>query len=134
MAVSGATIAASSLALALLLPLPAICVVAFGVGVAVEMMSVIWTVTMATRIPSDMLARVSAYDALGSSMGMPAGALVAGPIAAVIGVSATQYGAAAITLIASALALIPREIRQGRSVIVPDTVPADLGDLVAVEG
>jgi MFS family permease len=136
-AVSGAAIAASSLALALLLPLPAICVVAFGVGVAVEMMSVIWTVTMATRIPSDMLARVSAYDALGSSMGMPAGALAAGPIAAVIGVSATQYGAAAITLIASALALIPREIRQARSVTVPDTVPVDLedpADLVSVEG
>jgi MFS family permease len=133
---SGALIALSSLALAMLLPLPAICVTAFGVGVAVEMMSVIWTVTMATKIPSDMLARVSAYDALGSSMGMPAGALAAGPIAAVIGVSATQYGAAAITLIASALALIPREIRQARSapatelVQVPDTVPADL-DLVA---
>ena len=59
------------------------------------------------------------------------------PIAAVIGVSATQYGAAAITLIASALALIPREIRQARSVTVPDTVPVDLedpADLVAAVG
>ncbi|HUC57007.1 MAG TPA: MFS transporter [Streptosporangiaceae bacterium] len=122
---SGAVIALSSLALAMLLPLPAICVTAFGVGVAVEMMSVIWTVTMATRIPADMLARVSAYDALGSSMGMPAGALVAGPIAAVIGVSATQYGAAAITLLASALALIPRDIRQARSGLAGVKMPAE---------
>jgi predicted MFS family arabinose efflux permease len=114
-ALSGGAIAVSSLSLAMLLPLPAICVAAFGLGVAIELMSVIWTVTMATKIPSDMLARVSAYDALGSSMGMPAGALAAGPIAALIGVSATQYGAAAITLIASGLALIPREVRQMRS-------------------
>ncbi len=138
---SGAAIAAASLALAMLLPLPLICAAAFGIGVAVEMMSVIWTVTMATRIPSDMLARVSAYDALGSSMGMPAGALAAGPIAAVIGVSATQYGAAAITLVASALTLIPREIRQARwqpaRVAGPEdaaeTLPAELS-LVAAEG
>ncbi len=112
---SGAAIAVSSLTLAMLLPLPLVCIGAFGLGVAIEMMAVIWTVTMATRIPADKLARVSAYDALGSSMGMPAGALIAGPIAALIGVSATQYGAVVITLIASALALIPREIRHARS-------------------
>jgi hypothetical protein len=73
-------------------------------------MSVVWTVTMAANIPADKLARVSGYDGLGSMMGMPVGALVAGPLATRIGVSATQYGAAAITLIASALALIPRDI------------------------
>jgi len=111
----GAVIALSLLSLALLLPLAVICVISFGIGVTLEAMMVVWTVTMAVNIPSDMLARVSAYDALGSSMGMPAGALVAGPIAALAGVSATQYGAAAIILIASALALIPREIRVMRS-------------------
>lgn len=113
---SGGSIAVSSLSLALLLPLPVICVAAFCLGVGIEMMSVVWTVTMAVKIPSDMLARVSAYDALGSSMGMPAGALVAGPIAAIAGVSATQFGAAGITLVASALALIPREVRKTRAI------------------
>ncbi len=144
---SGAAIALSSLSLAMLLPLPVICVIAFGLGMAIEMMMVVWTVTMAVKIPSDMLARVSAYDALGSSMGMPAGALVAGPIAAVIGVSATQYGAAAVTLIASALTLIPRDVRRTRSVqpapqpespkqpLRPEPVPAELElqDLAAAE-
>ncbi len=114
---SGAMIAISSLSLALLLPLPVICVAAFALGVGIEAMSVVWTVTMAVKIPSDMLARVSAYDALGSSMGMPAGALAAGPIAAVVGVSATQFGAAGITLLASALALIPRDVRQTRAIL-----------------
>lgn len=112
---SGAVISISSLSLAMLLPLPVICLAAFCIGVTIEAMMVIWTVTMATKIRPGMLARVSAYDALGSTMGMPAGALVAGPIAGVVGVSATQYGAAALILIASALALIPREVRKTRS-------------------
>ena len=111
----GASVAISPLALAMLLPLAAILAAAFALGVAIEMMMVVWTVTMATKIPSDKLARVSAYDALGSSMGMPAGALVAGPIAAAVGVSVTQYGAAAAILIASALALIPRDVWRTRS-------------------
>lgn len=108
---SGAAVSVSSLSLAMLLPLPVICLAAFAIGVTIEAMMVIWTVTMATKIRPGMLARVSAYDALGSTMGMPAGALVVGPIAGLLGVSLTQYGAAVLILIASALALIPRDVR-----------------------
>lgn len=111
----GGAIAVAPLSLAMLLPLPVILLTSFGLGTASELMMVVWTVTMATKIPPDKLARVSAYDALGSVMGMPVGALVAGPIAAVIGVSATQYGAAGCILVASALALIPRDVRTTRS-------------------
>jgi MFS family permease len=114
-ALIGAALGIPSLSLALLLPLPVICLTSFGLGVGSELMMVVWNVTMATKIPSDKLARVSAYDALGSVMGMPAGALAAGPIAATIGVPATQFGAAAITLLAGALALIPRDVRRLRS-------------------
>jgi len=74
-----------------------------------------WTVEMTTRIPPGMLARVSSYDALGSMSAMPLGALLAGPLAAAIGVSTTQFAAAAVIVIASALALIPREIWTIRS-------------------
>jgi hypothetical protein len=73
-------------------------------------MMVQWTVQMATRIPSDKLARVSSYDALGSMAAMPLGALLAGPLAAAIGVSTTQFAAAAVIVVASAVTLIPREI------------------------
>ncbi len=111
----GAAVALSPLSLAMLLPLWLICAIAFVLGVAIEWMSVVWTVTMAARIPTDKLARVSAYDGLGTTMGMPVGALVAGPLAARIGVSAAQYGAAAITLIASLLTLIPRDVRSMRA-------------------
>ncbi|MHB1432154.1 MAG: MFS transporter, partial [Streptosporangiaceae bacterium] len=114
-ALSGGAIAVAPLSLAMLLPLPVILLASFGLGIAIEMMSVIWNVTMTTKIPADKLARVSAYDGLGSMMGMPVGALVAGPIAAAIGVSATQYGAALVTLLAAALVLTSREVRTTRA-------------------
>jgi MFS family permease len=108
--VTGGTMALPPLALALVLPLPAICFVAFSIGALAEVMMVQWTVQMATRIPADKLARVSSYDALGSMAAMPIGALAAGPLAAGIGVSATQFASAAVIVVASALTLIPRDI------------------------
>ncbi len=112
---TGAAIAISPVSLALVLPLPVVCVTSFGIGVLVEMMMVQWTVAMARKIPPGMLARVSSYDVLGSVMAMPIGALVAGPLAAAIGVSAAQYAAAGSIVIASALALIPHDVRHIRN-------------------
>jgi len=111
----GGAIALSPLSLAMLWPLPAICLASFSLGIIMEMMMVQWTVALARKIPPEKLARVSAYDGLGSVMAMPVGALVAGPIAAAVGVPATQYGAAALIIVASALALIPRDVRRMRS-------------------
>jgi MFS family permease len=107
----GAAIAIGPFALAMLWPLPLVCLASFGLGVAVEIMMVQWTVAMARNVRPDMLARVSSYDLLGSVMAMPVGALIAGPLAAAVGVSATQYGAAALIIVASALALVPRDVR-----------------------
>ncbi len=111
----GASIALAPLALAMLWPLPVICASSFFLGIALEIMMVQWTVAMARNIPPARLARVSSYDALGSVMAMPIGAVIAGPIAAWAGVSATQYGAAALIVLASLLALIPRDIRTFRA-------------------
>jgi MFS family permease len=111
----GASIAISPLSLAMLWPLPVICVSSFALGIAMEIMMVQWTVALARNIPPDKLARVSSYDAFGSVMAMPVGAVVAGPIAAVAGVSATQFGAAALIVVASLLALLPRDIRTLRA-------------------
>jgi predicted MFS family arabinose efflux permease len=112
---AGGAVAISPLSLAMVLPLPAICVASFGLGVFIEMMMVQWTVTMARNIPPDKLARVSSYDVLGSVMAMPAGALIAGPLGAAIGISSAQYAAAAAIVVVSALALIPRDVRAMRS-------------------
>jgi predicted MFS family arabinose efflux permease len=111
---TGAAVAISPLSLAMVLPLPAVCLASFGLGVFVEMMMVQWTVALARNIPPDKLARVSSYDVLGSVMAMPAGALIAGPLGAAIGISAAQYAAAAAIIVASALALIPRDVRAMR--------------------
>lgn len=112
---AGGAIAISPLSLAMVLPLPAVCAASFALGVFIEMMMVQWTVTMARNIPPGMLARVSSYDVLGSVMAMPAGALIAGPLGTAIGISRAQYGAAAVIVVASALALIPRDIRTIRN-------------------
>ena len=74
---SGAAIAISPLSLAMVLPLAAVCAASFGLGVFIEMMMVVWTVTMARNITPAKLARVSSYDVLGSVMTMPIGALIA---------------------------------------------------------
>jgi predicted MFS family arabinose efflux permease len=113
--ITGAAVAISPISLAMVLPLAAVCAASFGLGVFVEMMMVQWTVAMARNIPSDKLARVSSYDVLGSVMAMPAGALIAGPLGTAIGISHAQYAAAAVIVLASALALIPRDIRTIRS-------------------
>jgi MFS family permease len=120
----GGVIALTPLSLAMLWPLPLICLTSFGVGAATEIMMVVWTVTMAQKIRPGALARVSGYDALGSMMATPAGALVAGPAATAIGVGKTQYGAAALIVGVSALALIPRDVRRTRAQRGTDEVPA----------
>jgi predicted MFS family arabinose efflux permease len=97
-----------------------VCVASFGLGVTMEIMMVQWTVALARNIPPGKLARVSSYDLLGSVMAMPVGALIAGPLAAAAGVSATQYGAAALIIVASALALVPRDVRGMRAGQVPE--------------
>jgi MFS family permease len=111
----GATIAISPLALAMLWPLPLICAASFLLGIALECMMIVWMVALARNIPPDKLARVSSYDAFGSVMAMPIGAVIAGPIAAWAGVAATQYGAAALIVLVSLFALIPRDIRRLRA-------------------
>lgn len=112
---TGGAIAISPLSLGFVLPLAVVCLASFCLGVLIEMMMVVWTVTMARAIAPDKLARVSSYDILGSSVAMPAGALIAGPIATAIGVPAAQFGAAAVIIAVSALCLIPRDIRTIRS-------------------
>jgi predicted MFS family arabinose efflux permease len=127
--VIGGAIALSPISLAGPWPLPVVCLASLCLGVTMEIMMVQWTVALARNIPPRILARVSSYDALGSVMAMPVGAIVAGPIAATVGVSATQYGAAALIVVASLLALIPREIRQMRA---RDVVPGD--DVLSIDG
>lgn len=112
---AGAVMACAPLSLALVLPLPAVCAATFVLGTATEIMMVLWMVALARMIPPGKLARVSSYDALGSMMAMPLGALAVGPAASAVGVRGTQLGAAGLIVAVSLLCLIPRDIRGLRS-------------------
>jgi MFS family permease len=132
--VIGATIALPPLALAMLWPVWLICVASLGVGIAIETMMVQWNVVMARYIPADKLARVSAYDVLGSVMSMPIGALLAGPIASAIGVSATQYAAVVVILAASGLTLLSRDIRTRHADDTPTATAVTVLSVPSMDG
>ena len=66
---------------------------------------------MQQEIPADKLSRVYSYDALGSIGLVPVGYALAGPIADVIGVRATLWGAAAIGVAVTLAVLLVRDVR-----------------------
>jgi len=89
-------------------------------GVSGEVLAVSWNVSLARFIQPDRLARVSAYDGLGSTIAMPLGALAAGPLAAHVGVARAQYAAALTTFGCVALTLLLKEIWTMRMSDAPD--------------
>jgi MFS family permease len=79
-------------------------------GIATEFLVVVWNVSLARFIRPDRLARVSAYDGLGSTLAMPLGALAAGPLAAHLGVAGAEYAAGAVTVGAALLTLLLKNV------------------------
>ena len=93
--------------LALAVPLPAViigltCVVAFA-GLA--FLNEVWEAVMQQLIPAAVLSRVTSYDYLISSIAMPVGYALSGPVAQRFGISTTLV-AAAIVLAAPSLASV----------------------------
>src|SRR5262245_19223264 len=102
--IAAAPIILQPLAVGLHLPvtvLVAIAVVA-GIGIAVHL--ALWFTTFQRNVPAEALSRVRSYDALGSFVLMPLGSAIAGPVAALVGVTATLIGTSAIA--AACLAVI----------------------------
>lgn len=82
-----------------LLPSTALLMAAFFVaGVGFGLFGVVWAQSLQTHIPPEKLARVYAYDALGSFVVIPIGELAAGPLA-------MHYGNSRVLLV-SALAVV----------------------------
>ena len=99
------------LALAGPLPLPAVIGLAAMAGLGIEIFGIMWDTTMQQEIPQEKLSRVYSYDALGSFVLIPLGYAVAGPVSEAIGTRATILGAAAISLTATLLVLLVRDVR-----------------------
>jgi MFS family permease len=89
-------------------------------GISVEFLVVCWNVALARFIRPDRLARVSAYDGLGSTLAMPIGALAAGPLAAHLGVAHAEYVAGVVTVIAIGLTLLLKDVWTMRMSDAPD--------------
>jgi MFS family permease len=84
---------------------------AFVVGVAIDILVVMWDTTMQREIPQEALSRVSSYDALGTLMLGPVGLVLAGPSVGLIGADKALLISAAVTTLASAVALCSPGVR-----------------------
>ena len=86
-------------------PLAGICALQFVAGIGVTTFFTLWEVTLQEHIPGDSLSRVSSFDYLSSTILMPIGTAVVGPIATGVGTHATLVAMSAIG-IACALAFL----------------------------
>jgi MFS family permease len=90
---------------ALLLPAAALA------GLAVQLFIVVWDTALQDHIPPQALSRVAAYDAFGSTILLPVGLAVMGPLAAWIGVGGALVVGAAGVVVPTLAALCVREVR-----------------------
>jgi len=106
---------APALLLGLSWPLWTVIAAAFVMGIAFDLFGVLWMTTMQHEVPTESLARVASYDALGSLMLGPLGLLLAGPATAVFGVHTALIACGVISLVTTAFALTFPEVRQLRA-------------------
>jgi len=103
---------AEALALGLGAPVAVVGAAAAATGVAMGLSFVIFQTTMQTTVPAAVLARVSAFDLLGSELAQPVGYALAGPIGVAVGLHRFLTASAAIALIAVAALALPPSLRE----------------------
>lgn len=86
---------------------PAMAVSGAGIG----MFAVWWETALAQRVPPQLLSRVSAWDWMGSLALLPAGYLLAGPVAQALGAVEVLIGGGLLGLLACAAGLLPYSTR-----------------------
>jgi predicted MFS family arabinose efflux permease len=104
--------------LALQAPWQVIAVAAIFTGLGIELFSVFWDLSLQGHVPNALLSRVSAWDAIGSLVLMPAAYAVVGPASEVFGITATLWACAAIAAVALVAQLASRDVRE-----LPHPVP-----------
>ena len=117
LAISMVLIAFSSLwdfAIALELPIIFPIIGALFSGFAIEIFMVNWNTSMQKHIPEKSFSRVASYDAFGSYGIAPLGIVIAGPIAATIGISNALWWTGGITCVAAVLSLLVKSVRDLR--------------------
>jgi MFS family permease len=89
--------------LALHLPVAALVAISTAAGIGLAPHLALWFTVFQQEVPEEARSRVSSYDALGSFVLMPVGSAIAGPVAALVGVSATLLGSFAIDVVCFAI-------------------------------
>ena len=80
----------------------------FAAGVTFGLFGVSWAHSLQMQIPQEKLARVYAYDAVGSFVAIPFGELVAGPLALHYGMSnVLQVSAVAVVIATVGVSFVP---------------------------
>lgn len=104
---------AGPLVILALIPSTSILMAAFFIaGVGFGLFGVAWAHSLQTHIPPEKLARVYAYDALGSFVAIPIGEIAAGPLAMHYGNTNVLLACAAAVLVATFAASFTPSIRK----------------------
>jgi MFS family permease len=117
LAISMVLIATSALwdfSIAAELPLIFAVIGAMFSGFAIEIFMVNWNTSMQKHIPEQSFSRVASYDAFGSYGIAPLGIVIAGPIAATIGISNALWWTGGITCVVALLSLLVKSVRDLR--------------------
>jgi MFS family permease len=104
------SIGCALLAVVLGLPAPTVVIalVGFLCGATEGLLEVVWITALQQRVTQTALARVSAYDSVGSFVFMPLGFALAGPAADAFGIRAVLFFAAGFALVSGVfVALLP---------------------------
>jgi MFS family permease len=115
------------LALAEAAPLALLVVAMFVNGLALEQFGVAWDLSLQENVPSDRLARVYSFDALGSILALPLGEMTAGALSEHFGMRTTLLGGVCLVVVVTALALCSRQVRaltSGAGHVATTAVPA----------
>lgn len=88
-----------------------IAIAAFIWGVALDLLSTLWSTTLARSVPREALSRVSSYDALGSFLLRPIGLLIAAPLANHFGYTKTLIAIGVVSLLVGLLMLAVPQVR-----------------------
>jgi MFS family permease len=99
------------LAMALHVDLSVVLLGAFLHGLGLEIFSVNWDLAIQQNVPPDKLARVFAFDQVGSFVMRPVGLALTGPVAEAFGERRWLLVTAAVMAGATALALLPPSVR-----------------------
>jgi MFS family permease len=83
----------------------------FLAGCGMELFGIGWQTALQEHVPQHLLSRVSSYDALGSFVAIPAGAVVFGPLATRFGVEPVLVVSGAVYVAVSLSTLLSRSVR-----------------------